>query len=121
MLIVPDNAELEAEVMVKNKDIHWLSVGQSVNIKLHTYPYTRYGHITGTLRQISSDAVKDDSEGWVYPARITLQTRNTFYSHFDVQPGMMVTSDVIVGQRSLLEFFLSPLARWRKEAFRETI
>lgn len=121
MVIVPAESILEAEVMIENKDIHWLSPGQKVNVKLDTYPYTRYGHINGSVRHISRDAVNDEHKGWVFPARVTLMQSASVNPDILIQPGLTVTADVIVGRRRLLEFFLSPLLRQKKESFRETI
>ena len=72
MVIVPDNARLEAEAMVKNKDIRWITIGQSVKVKIESFPYTRYGYLNGQVRQIAGDAINDEQRGWVYPVRIAL-------------------------------------------------
>lgn len=123
MVIVPEDARLEAEVMVQNKDIRWISRGQHVKIKVESFPYTRYGYLNGDVRQIASDAVNDEQRGWVYPLRIRLEQTGfeVSHQHLALQPGMTLTADVVVSQRRLLEFFLSPLLRYQKETFRETM
>ena len=73
MIVVPESARLEAEVMVQNKDIRWITRGQPVKIKVESFPYTRYGYLNGEVRQVSSDAVNDEQRGWVYPVRIQLE------------------------------------------------
>lgn len=123
MVVVPESARLEAEVMVQNKDIRWITKGQPVKIKVESFPYTRYGYLNGQVRQIASDAVHDEQRGWVYLVRIRLeQTGFKVDQHYlALQPGMTLTADVVVSQRCLLEFFLSPLLRYQKETFRETM
>ena len=123
MVIVPNEATLEVEAMVQNKDIRWVTTGQPVKVKVESFPYTRYGYVDGQVRQIASDAVNDEQHGWVYPVRVHLEQP---WLEIDgqerrLQPGMTLTADVVVGQRRLLEFFLSPLLRYQKETFRETM
>lgn len=119
MVIIPSEGELEAEIMVENKDIQWLSIGQTVNIKVDTYPYSKYGYLIGTVRSISADSIEKQDTGWVYPVRIALPDLSE-KQDLRIQPGMTVTGDVIVGKRRLLEFFLTPLIRHKRESFRET-
>ncbi len=123
MVIVPNHARLEVEAMVQNKDIRWLREGQPVKVKVESFPYTRYGYLNGEVRQIAPDAISDEQRGWVYPVRVRLEQ-----PWFDIdnqkrwlQPGMTLTADVVVGQRRLLEFFLSPLLRYQRETFRQTM
>ena len=123
MVIVPDDARLEAEAMVENKDIRWLAQGQPVKVKVESFPYTRYGYLNGQVRQIARDAIQDEQQGWLYPVRIRLDPPrfDIGQQSFHLQPGMTLTADVVVSQRRLLEFFLSPLLRYQKETFRETM
>lgn len=43
LVIVPEHAEVIAEVVVENKDVGFVRAGQDVVVKLETFPYTRYG------------------------------------------------------------------------------
>lgn len=49
MAIVPDEAALEVEAMVNNRDIGFIRVGQPVDIKLETFLFTKYGILPGRL------------------------------------------------------------------------
>jgi hemolysin D len=55
--IVPDNAPLEIRAYVLNDDIGFVKVGQPVKIKIDTFPYTRYGTISGHVSRVGADAV----------------------------------------------------------------
>ena len=57
MNIVPDNAALEIRAYVLNSDIGFVAAGQPVVIKVDTFPYTRYGTITGRVVRVGADAV----------------------------------------------------------------
>ncbi|UYM14606.1 HlyD family type I secretion periplasmic adaptor subunit [Endozoicomonas euniceicola] len=123
MVIVPANSRLTVEAMVLNKDIRWVKPEQKVQVKIESFPYTRYGYLEGSVQKVSGDAINDEQKGWFFQAFINLD-RDWFQveqKKIRIQPGMTLTADVIVSQRRLLEYFLSPLLRYQKEVFRETM
>lgn len=136
MVVVPDQADVTAEVTLENKDIGFVSAGQAVEIKLETFPFTRYGTVPATVMSITADAVvrapqaptgesggatPSASGGAVFPATVRL-TRN----HIDVDgkaiklgPGMNVTAEIKTGQRRVIEYLLSPVQTYASESLRE--
>lgn len=123
LVVVPENAPLEVEAMVLNKDIGHLEVGQRAIVKIETYDYTRYGYIDGVVQWVGTDAIIDPKLGPVYAARLSLgatQTPNVIHGRRGkVAPGMSVTADVRVAERRMLDYFLSPLLRYKEESLRE--
>ncbi len=75
LVIVPDDAALEAEVMILNKDVGFVQAGQPVEIKVDSFPYTRYGTIRGgEMAHVSRDSVEDEQlGGLVFPARVKIE------------------------------------------------
>jgi hemolysin D len=61
MTIVPLESKLIVEVLIPNKDIGFVQVGQSAELAVTTFDYRYYGTITGRVRSISKDAVKNDT------------------------------------------------------------
>jgi hemolysin D len=57
--IVPNDAELEIEALLPNKDIGFVSVGQEVMIKIEAFPFTRYGVVHGRVTAVATDAVPE--------------------------------------------------------------
>ncbi len=57
MVVVPKDAALEVEAMIQNRDIGFVREGQKAEIKLETFPFTRYGFRHGTVLQVSRDSV----------------------------------------------------------------
>ena len=121
MVLVPDGSLLEIEAMVLNKDIGFVEAGQLAEIKVESFPFTRYGLIEGKVRQVSADAENDEDQGLVYPSRVTMQRDKILVEDRWVQltPGMAVTVEVKTGDRRLIEYFLSPLLEYQDEALRE--
>lgn len=122
MVIAPREAHLEVEAWIENKDIGFVNAGQEAEIKIESFPFTRYGVVEGSLLHVSQDAVPVDRIGLVYNARVAMsKTSMQVENGKEVQlsPGMSVTVEVKTGQRRLIEYFLSPLLRGIKEAARE--
>jgi hemolysin D len=121
MLIVPDEAALHVEARVLNKDIGFVHNGQGTEIKLDTFPFTKYGSIDGELENVSSDAIADEKLGLVYLAQIRM-ARTTIWVRdklVDLSPGMAVTVEFDIGERRLIEFLLTPLIRYKGEGLKE--
>lgn len=72
MVIVPDDAEITAEVTLENKDIGFVEPGQSAIVKLETFPFTRYGTVDATVAVVTADAVNDEKRGAIFPATLKL-------------------------------------------------
>lgn len=68
MIIVPDGAQVTAEVTLENKDIGFVNVGNGAEIKLETFPYTRYGTVSASVDRVTADAVNDEKRGAILTA-----------------------------------------------------
>ena len=121
MKIVPQGQSLEVEAWILNKDIGFVDSGQSTEIKIETFPFTKYGTIDAEIIDVSDDAVADEERGLVYAGRVrmaksTIQVGN---KTVNLTPGMAVTAEVKTGKRRLIEYVLSPLLRYKDESLGE--
>lgn len=121
MVVVPNDNQVEVEVLVLNKDIGFVKVGQDVIVKVESFPYTRYGYLTGKIKSISHDAVEHQHLGLVYTALVSLDksTLNIDGATINLTPGMNVTAEIKTGKRRVLDYMLSPLQTKVDESFRE--
>lgn len=121
MNIVPEDYRLEAEVKILNKDIGFVRSEQDVEIKIDSFPFTKYGTIKGKVRNISGDAIQDEKLGLVYSARLTLLDNKVLADGNIVQlkPGMGVTAEIKTGKRRVIEYLLSPVMKYLDESLRE--
>jgi hemolysin D len=121
MLIVPDEQQLEVEVFLENKDIGFVQEGMAAEIKIHTFPFTKYGLIEGEITTISDDATIDEQRGLIYGMHLLMKKNTIFVKGKEVRlmPGMAVTAEVKTGERRIIEFFLAPLLRYKEESIRE--
>lgn len=121
MNLVPENYKLEAEVMILNQDIGFVRPNQPVEIKIDSFPFTKYGTVKAKVRQISEDAVQDEKLGLIFAARLTLSD-NTIRADgktIRLKPGMSITAEIKTGKRRVIEYLLSPLIKHLDESMRE--
>ena len=139
MEIVPDNASLEIQAYVLNADIGFVKVGQPVTVKIDTFPYTRYGAISGHVTRIAADAVtgtyalaqqKDDAttpsmgplsatipsqqfSDLVFPVTVVpdRSTINVEGRDAPLTAGMSVVAEIETERQSVMAFVIYPLAR----------
>lgn len=121
MIVVPAGQALEIEAFIENKDIGFVNPGQAAEIKIETFPYTKYGALHGETTQVSTDAINDEKRGLVYSSKVklprtTMQIEN---KTVNLTPGMAVTVEIKTGQRRVIEYFLSPLIEHVGESLRE--
>ena len=121
MLIAPDDAPLEIEARVPNRDIGFVRVGQRASVKLDTFNYTRYGFLHGRVVRLSRDAVVDAERDSHYLAQLALDatTLKVDGRRVSIEPGMTASVEFAMGRRRIIEFLLSPLLRYRGESARE--
>lgn len=121
MIIVPERQPLEVEAVIENKDVGFVHAGQRAEVKVETFPYTRYGTLHARVQHVSADAVPDEQRGLVYAARVSLERGTLVVDGRSVPltPGMAVTVEIKLARRRVIEFFLAPLLRRASESLRE--
>ena len=121
MKIVPRNAPIEVEALLGNRDVGFVREGQTAEVKVETFNFTRYGLFSAKVVDISDDAIQDKNGNWVFKMRLALEKDSLFVEgkQLRLNPGMAITAEITTGKRRLIEFFLSPLLRYRQESLRE--
>lgn len=123
MVIVPIDSGLEIEAKVQNKDIGFVTRDQNVLVKAIPFTFTKYGDLKGKIEWVATDAVMDEQLGPIYPIRISVekyQLPNLVNGRQGViTPGMMITADIKVGSRRVIDYFIGPVLRYRDTSLRE--
>lgn len=121
MLIVPSEEKLIVEAMLENKDVGFVQEGQDAEIKIHTFPFTRYGVIEAKVLNVSSDAIATEQQDLIYKVKLLMDRSTLMVDERKVQliPGMEVTAEVKTGKRRLIEYVMAPLLRYKQESIRE--
>ncbi|MGM4884787.1 HlyD family type I secretion periplasmic adaptor subunit [Rhizobium sp. 62_C5_N11_2] len=145
MRIVPDDASLEIEAYLPNRDIGFVAPGQPAVIKIEAFPFTRYGILNGKVTRVATDAIPEPDaqqlegqpakelqsvipignaqrvQNLVFPVTIKPDVASIDIDGTSValSPGMSVTVEVKTGSRRILEYLYSPLAEISSEAMQE--
>jgi len=121
MQIVPENSEIEVEALILNKDIGFVHATQEAEIKVESFPFTKYGTIDGHVRQVYADAIEKENIGLAYPARISMAKSTILVrdKHVELTPGMAVTIEIKTGKRKIIDYILAPLQEYQDESLKE--
>lgn len=134
LTLVPQDEILRAEVWVSNEDIGFVRQGQPVKLKFAAFPFQKYGMVEGTVEHVSADAADNNtgngntqtdparrSQPLVYKALVALQRMNLEMDgeRFGLSAGMQTNAEIRLGDRTVLEYLLSPVRKAWHEAGRE--
>jgi HlyD family secretion protein len=122
MSITPTDEPLQAEVYVQNQDVGFVRPGQVARLKLAAYPFQRFGTVDGIVELVSSDSNRnEESNGASFNSQMqsayqailtpTEQHVEKDGERLDLRPGMAVVAEIKLGERSVLEYLLSPIRR----------
>jgi len=117
--ITPSEGPLAVEARVRPDDRASLRVGLPTRVMIGAYDYTVYGALDGEVIEVSADTLPDEQGQRYYRLLVhTLPARGALAAEV-ILPGMTASADVVVGQRSVLSYVLSPLLRFGARALRE--
>lgn len=129
--LVPQQAPLKVEVWVSNDDIGFVRPGQPVKLKFAAYPFQKYGMAQGEVHWVNADAQAEESgravatEGVASPPRYKA-TVNLLEAElvrdemrYALTAGMQAQAEILLGQRTVVQYLLSPVQRAWHEAARE--
>ncbi|MEW6427021.1 MAG: HlyD family type I secretion periplasmic adaptor subunit [Thermodesulfobacteriota bacterium] len=115
--LVPSDTPLLVRALVRNKDIGFVSRGMDATIKIDTYDFQKYGVLAGRVRRVARDSIEDKGLGLVYEVAVApLQTELPVGgASTSIATGMSVTTEIKVGRRRIIEFFIYPLIKYLDE------
>ncbi|MDR3528991.1 MAG: HlyD family efflux transporter periplasmic adaptor subunit, partial [Rhodopila sp.] len=134
--LVPTDAPLEVEANIAGNDDGHVHVGDPVDVKFDTFPYTQYGLAHGVVRTVSPDSftaqdeqrnptgsvpVPTNGNGVWFRSRITLDQINLHGTpaNFHLVPGMPIQADIRVGKQTVLRYMLGKTVPLATEGMRE--
>jgi hemolysin D len=121
MVIAPRDYSAEVEAVLENKDIGFVKANQRAEVKVETFPFTRYGTVPAKVTFVSQDAVQDEKRGLVFQARLLLERANLQVDErlVTLAPGMAITAEIKTGDRRIIEYLLDPFKKTVNESLRE--
>ncbi len=120
--IVPINEMPVVEAFVRPSNIAFLYLGQSVNVKVTAYDFSRYGALSGEIQRIGAGPVlhpeRDDS---VFAVEVvtTNKLRDASEQPLPILPGMIAEIEFVSERKTVLDYITQPVVRVRDRAFRD--
>ncbi|HEX3423905.1 MAG TPA: HlyD family type I secretion periplasmic adaptor subunit [Sphingomicrobium sp.] len=122
MEVVPLGDKLLVETRVKPSDIAFIKVGDRALVKVTAYDFSIYGGLQGRVVQVSADSIYDDKEKEAY-FTVVVQTDKSYLMSLGrplpITPGMMTSTQIITGRKSILTYLLKPALKANSDALRE--
>ena len=117
-MIAPETAPIVAEVMILNKDVGLMKLGQVVRLKYDAFAFQDYGIKRGWLSEIAPDAVMDEVLGPVFRGIVDLEETaiRVKGDEKSLMFGMKGVAEVVTDRQSVLMLLLSPLRKLYESA-----
>lgn len=119
LTLIPQDEHLIANLLVPVRSAGFLELDQPINIRYDAFPYQKFGLYKGKILQISKTVLLPNEllnapvpiQEPVY--RITAQLAQpvvqAYGERFPLKPGMTLSADIHLSERSLLQWLLEPL------------
>ena len=134
LTLVPAGSALEAEIQIAADDVGFVRQGDPVRVKIDAFPFQKHGAIPGKLTVVGADSFLAEGGNSAaaaatnaragnrafFPGRVA-QLENTLTRvppDTRLTPGMTLTAEIKIGQRSVMSYFLYPLIKAFDESIR---
>jgi membrane fusion protein len=117
--IVPEGSRLEAELYVPSRAAGFIREGQEVRLLYQAFPHQRFGAGHGevvsvsrtvlTPSEVAMPSVHLDEPVFRVQVRLERDYVDAYGQRTPLQAGMLLTADVVIDRRSLLEWILDPI------------
>lgn len=123
LTILPEGAALQAQFFVPTRAVGFVAPGAALSVMVDAFPYQQFGTLPGTITAVSesvllpSELPQLGSPGGLdvsEPAyRVVATLAETAFSaygrQYPLRPGMLISADVVLERRTVLEWLLEPL------------
>jgi membrane fusion protein len=125
MVIAPTDSPVNADIYAPSRAIGFVRPGQEVRLLYDAFPYQRFGSFTARIKTVSRVVLSQNEldaplkiEEPVYrvTAELDSQQLDAFGENMPLQPGMMLTANIILDRRSFLDWILTPFSAVAKRS-----
>ncbi|WDE03617.1 HlyD family efflux transporter periplasmic adaptor subunit [Thalassomonas viridans] len=116
--ILPEGSELIAELLLPTRSAGFVQKGHYARLRFDAFPYQRFGFIQSEITRIDKALIMPNDvqlpvmfQEPVYRLRAKLnqQQMQAYGKTFDLKSGMLFEADIMLEQRSLIEWLLDPI------------
>lgn len=116
--IIPENSELVAELLLPTRSAGFIKIGNNTRLRFDAFPYQRFGFMKSEIIRIDQTLITPNEiqlpvalQEPVYRLRAKLnqQQMQAFGKAFNLKSGMLFEADIMLEQRTLIEWLLEPI------------
>jgi membrane fusion protein len=116
--ILPQGSELIAELLLPTRSAGFVQVGNTTRLRFDAFPYQRFGFIESHITRIDQALINPNEiqlpialQEPVYRLRAKLNQQQmlAFGKAFNLKSGMLFEADIMLEQRTLIEWLLEPI------------
>lgn len=118
-VLIPRGDRLVAELYTPSRAAGFIAPGQEVRLMYQAFPHQRFGAGRGQITQVSTTVLAPSEVSlpglqlnepvFRVVAELEAETVEAYGEEIPLQPGMMLTADIVVDRRTLIEFLFDPL------------
>ena len=118
LTIMPDNAQLQAVLLVPTRAYGFVKPGQQTRLRFDAFPYQRFGLYEGEVIKTAQAIVLPNEVAMpvavqepVYRVEVALASQHirAYGTTVPLQSGMLLSADIVLEQRSLLAWLFEPV------------
>lgn len=116
--ILPAGSTLVAELLLPTRSAGFVQKGHYAKLRFDAFPYQRFGFINSKINRVDRALITPNEvqlpitlQEPVYRLRAQLETQHVqaFGKNFNLKSGMLFEADIMLEQRTLIEWLLEPL------------
>ena len=118
LTIMPDNAQLQAILLVPTRAYGFVMPGQRTRLRFDAFPYQRFGLYEGQVIKTAQAIVLPNEvdmpvavqePGYRVQVALDSQLIRAYGNTVPLQSGMLLSADIVLEQRSLLAWLFEPI------------
>lgn len=117
--LTPLDEALVVETRASPAERGTLRVGLPTRVKVAAFDYTAYGTLEAKVTEISADSLLDERGERYFRVVAAVDPASARRFGQPLGPGMSVSADVVTGQRTVLQYLLSPIRGLADTALRD--
>lgn len=118
-VLIPDGDELVVELYVPSRAAGFIEPGQEVRLMYQAFPHQRFGTGHGEVSRVSTTVLGPGEIAipglelaepvFRVEVRLSDHTVSAYGQPIALQPGMLLSADIIIDRRTLIEWLFDPL------------
>ncbi|KAA5802434.1 HlyD family efflux transporter periplasmic adaptor subunit [Alkalicaulis satelles] len=118
-VLVPEGGQLVAELYLPTRAAGFIQSGQEVSLRVEAFPHQRFGTVRARITSVSRTVLAPAEAAipgltlqepvFRVEAALEREMIDAYGQSLPLQPGLLVSADIIIDRRNLIEWLFDPL------------